>query len=277
METKPFWCTASGQTSPNGQELAVASVSQVTRQNYQAAKKRMTELQNQAKSGCILSGISTFSGIMLFVLAIAAIPVLLTSGIVGLLEVAACGGLVYGILFLISRSEAKKEQQLKATPAYQQAEAWMHQVTAQVNAELGLPQNTVAVDVLSFPYCVDGTTVRNTNIQAGRPKYTNVSMRMYADNGMLYLISNGTKYGFSLACLQNISTANTPIAITGWNKWPTKPDAFGITQADDEDTNAGYHVDAGFHVLSFQIENTYWSIYIPAYELSTFQSWISNR
>ena len=108
METKPFWCTASGQTSPNGQELAVASVSQVTRQNYQAAKKRLTELQNQAKSGCILSGISTFSGIMLFVLAIAAIPVLLTSGIVGLLEVAACGGLVYGILFLISRSEAKK-------------------------------------------------------------------------------------------------------------------------------------------------------------------------
>ena len=153
----------------------------------------------------------------------------------------------------------------------------MHQVTAQVNAELGLPQNTAAVDVLSFPYCVDGTTVRNTNIQAGRPKYANVSMRMYADNGMLYLISNGTKYGFSLACLQNISTANTPIAITGWNKWPTKPDAFGITQADDEDANAGYHVDAGFHVLSFQIENTYWSIYIPAYELSTFQSWISNR
>lgn len=276
MEIKPFWCRPAGQnTQPNGQELTVAVLSQTTRQNYQMARNRMAEQQRQTQAGCGASAVSGLMSILLVVMGLAAIPLLLSGNLMGVVEVAACAGMVYGILWLINRSQQKKEQQIKATPAYRQAEAYLNQVSMQVNGELGIPQNSVGVDVLIFPYAVENFSVRNTDVTDGKPRYTNRQMRMFADSGWLYLVTDGTKYGFDLGGLESFGPVAGPIVITQWNKWPAAPGSLGAIQVDDEDSSSGYRVDAGCCVLSFRVGDTYYPVYLPAYELNTVRSIIS--
>lgn len=112
------------------------------------------------------------------------------------------------------QKERRRTESEEGSPAFSQ----LHTVLDTIYAELGVPSDAQAVDILSFKYKMKNGAPKAYEETYGVTPYENFEFRMFTDSENLYLAEAQGKYGFPLSSLRAIRTVEKRIAVPSWNK-----------------------------------------------------------
>lgn len=179
------------------------------------------------------------------------------------------GGLLvaWAVLFCLAKHKEKTTLEENSTEKITND---LDTVAKAIYDSLGVPENAVEVDVLSFSYVT----------KEGRPQvkerglstpYMNMVMSAYIENDTLCLTNLDGKYVFPLSSLRAIRTVKKSVQIPSWNKELPHSDAMYKPYKMTEDKYGSIHTKP-YHILELERDGEAWGIYFPCYELPTFQA-----
>lgn len=274
MTTRPFLGTPvpGDGNRENALPLQVQTVSEEGKQAYVQASEPLKAARTKAQPGCLAGGLRALMTLVMFICLLGGVAMLFAGGFMALLEMGATAGLCYLVIKLLDRAQAKKEEKITGTAEYQLAESRMEQARNALDAELGIPRDCPVVDVLCFRYELSEGMVRIVDTREGLTGFNTVRLHAFSDEERLYLATRFEKYAFELSTLTGFRRVDTPVSIDDWNKGTSytaeQYAPFGISSLEDEE---GYKV-GGYSVLTFEVEDTRWELYIPNYETAMFEN-----
>lgn len=173
-------------------------------------------------------------------------------------------GLIWGVLELAQWARKKRlgsKEDLKAQQARVQS------MIQNAYATLGVPADAANVDVLVSRFKVKGERIFLKGFLTNT--FINPELRAFAQDGFLYLVDGKQKYAIPLADITGFDKINRRVSISSWNKEqyiteePYKSHKMGETR---------YGISfKPYYALEFRHEGESWRLYIPPYELATFE------
>lgn len=144
--------------------------------------------------------------------------------------------------------------------------------TEAVYAELSVPSYAREADVLSFLYKVKGDKIKVCDSLKRIVPYFNPVFRVYADANNLYLahLEEG-KFSIPLCSIKAIRAVNKRVRMMGWNK-EEKYNSENYRKYKIMVDQMGCITFKGYHIIEFDHNGEEWGIYIPSYELPTFEA-----
>ena len=146
----------------------------------------------------------------------------------------------------------------------------LEQTKDAIFADLHVPANAKAVDILSFFYKQEDGQIRVCEKAMQMAPYINLEMRLFSDPDFIYLANLEGRYAFPRSSIVEITTVDKHIRLHGWNK--EEPYNAGIYKPYRLTTD-GYHTIhcTGYHILHIHHNGSDWGIYFPSYELPAFE------
>lgn len=142
--------------------------------------------------------------------------------------------------------------------------------TKSVYAQMNIPDDAFDVDILCFYYKTDENGVKVCEKPMQLFSHFNCSLKIFKDEGCLYIGSMEGKYGIALSSLNRIRTIAKKARFSDWYK--------------DEPFNAGIYKpykmtkdqfgcihSKPYYVLEFEHDGQLWGVYFPCYELPLFE------
>ena len=185
-----------------------------------------------------------------------------------LMTVLLVGSVVGVFLFLYEIRERKK---MTADPSVTEAMNEAKKAATEIYDELGVPTYAHKTDILLFRYKVKDGKVKPVASGMMPTPYVNAWAKVFSENGYLSIANVEGRYDIPLEEITGISKVNKKIQVTGWNKdiplndEKFKPYGVGIV------STTGTVVFRGYGVLEFTHGGEDFGIYIPSYDLPTFE------
>ena len=185
-----------------------------------------------------------------------------------LMTVLLVGSVVGVFLFLYEIRERKK---MMTDPSVTEAVNEAKTATTEIFDGLGVPTYAHETDILLFRYKVKDGKVKPVASGMMPTPYVNAWAKVFSENGYFSIANVEGRYDIPLEEITGISKVNKKIQVTGWNKdipfndEKFKPYGVGIVSA------RGTVVFRGYGVLEFTHGGEDFGIYIPSYDLPTFE------
>ena len=185
-----------------------------------------------------------------------------------LMTVLLVGSVVGVFLFLYEIRERKK---MASDPSVTEAVNEAKRATTEVFDELGVPTYAHETDILLFRYKVKDGNIKPVPTAMMPTPYVNAWAKVFKEEDKLVIANVEARYDIPLSEITGISKVNKKIQVTGWNKdiplndEKFKPYGVGIV------STTGTVVFRGYGVLEFTHGGENFGIYIPSYDLPTFE------
>lgn len=185
-----------------------------------------------------------------------------------LMTVLLVGSVVGVFLFLYEIGERRK---MAKDPSITEAINEAKNATTEIFDGLGVPTYAHETDILIFRYKVKDGKIKPVASGMMPTPYVNVWAKIFSENGNLSIANVEGRYDIPLEEITGIKTVDKKIQVTGWNKdiplndEKFKPYGVGIVSA------TGTVVFRGYGVLEFTHGGEDFGIYIPSYDLPTFE------
>ena len=185
-----------------------------------------------------------------------------------LMTVLLVGSVVGVFLFLYEIRERKK---MASDPSVTEAVNEAKRATTEVFDELGVPTYAHETDILLFRYKVKDGNIKPVPTAMMPTPYVNAWAKVFSENGYLSIANVEGRYDIPLEEITGISKVNKKIQITGWNKEiPFNDETFKPYGVGWVSANRTI-VFRGYGVLEFTHGGEDFGIYIPSYDLPTFE------
>lgn len=172
---------------------------------------------------------------------------------------------IWGVLKFLAH---RKKKAVLAQDSSQQTLSRADGVTRAIYAELGLPEDTVDVDILMFRYKEKDGQIKFT--ESGMTTCFNPEFKLYKDETHFYLLNLDGKYAFPLSAVRNLQKVDKRISIPSWNK--SVPFYKGIYKPYKlTRNNMGMIFCKPYYILELEIDGETWGIYFPSYEFPAFE------
>jgi hypothetical protein len=197
---------------------------------------------------------------MTFAIAYKNAPVLMT--------VLLIASVVGAFLFLY---EIKERRNMASDPSVMEAVNEAKRATTEIFDELGVPTYAHETDILLFRYKVKDDGIKPVPTAMMPTPYVNAWAKVFKEDDKLVIANVEARYDIPLSEITGISKVNKKIQVTGWNKdiplndEKFKPYGVGIV------STTGTVVFRGYGVLEFTHGGEDFGIYIPSYDLPTFE------
>lgn len=175
--------------------------------------------------------------------------------------------LVWGILKVIS---VKKQKAVLESEESVSLFAKLDGNCDAIYSELSVPSYAKEVDVLSFLYKVKDGNIKVCEKGMQIAPYINLVFKVFADDEKLYLVDLDGKYAFELSSVKAIRKVKKPIRILEWNKdEPYNKEPYKQYKLSEDEF--GCVLCKYYYILEIEHNGEAWGIYIPCYELPTFE------
>lgn len=181
-----------------------------------------------------------------------------------------CGGFFVTFAALAIWSVVRKRRVLNTDEA-QTALAAFERESNLIYVQMGVPDDAVCVDVLTFCYKVRDGEVRPKSVGLDSTPYTNTQMRLFVKDGSLSLASASAIYSFSLSEICEIRRVDKRISLSQWNKELPCTDKSFKEWRIFEDSNSDISVKP-YYILAVKHNGEEWGIYFPCYEIYAFEN-----
>ena len=179
--------------------------------------------------------------------------------------VPACA-IIWLVLQLIA--SARKKQTMDTEQVKKMGEEWEN-VCRVARKELGVPENAVSADILSFRYKLkNGEPVPSTVGMMMTP-FVNTEISLYTENGALMIADGENAWAFPASELRAIRTVNKAVLIPEWHK-EDGPREGNFKQFKLTPNQYGVSVKP-YHILEIEHGGESWGIWFPCYELPVFE------
>lgn len=262
----------------NGGEFIVKTVSQSGQQMLENAQENTVDLIEKTKLPLPLRIIQGACGIIGLLLFSAIFSALSEEDAVSLAQayqnapwlfwITGVCLIIWVILKMLSK---KKEKEILDTTEADNTKRTLDSIIQSVYSELDVPTDAETVDILGFTYKIkDGVPVAK-EIGLNSTAFVNVEFKAFIENTNLILADLENKYAFPLSELKSINVVKKNIVIPDWNK-DTAPNKGKYKQYKLSTDRYGCVHIKSYYILEFVHNNEDWGIYIPNYEISTFES-----
>lgn len=175
---------------------------------------------------------------------------------------------VWGILRIIA---TKKSKAVLETEESDRVITNLEGVCNAIYSELAVPGNAKEVDLLYFYYKrkEDKIKICEKGLQAA--PYLNPIVKAYADAENLYIASLEAKWAFPRSSLKDIRKIKKHIRIAQWNKDAACSEGVYKQYKLTTDQYDCVHCKE-YYILEAEFRGQTWGIYIPCYELPTFEA-----
>ena len=176
--------------------------------------------------------------------------------------------LVGTFLFLYEIKERKK---MASDPSVTEAVNEAKRATTEIFDELGVPTYAHETDILLFRYKVKGENIKPVVTAMMPTPYVNAWAKVFKEDDKLVIANVEARYDIPISEITGISKVNKKIQVTGWNKEiplndeSLKPYGVGWVSANRT------VVFRGYGVLEFTHGGEDFGIYIPSYDIPTFE------
>ncbi len=262
-------------TSFTGDEFIVKNVSQVQSSALEGAIDNVNEVENKAKLPLIVTiiyYICMFGAVVLFG------GIAKSAGDIG---IAQCyenaptlfyiAGVCVVVLALIHFTNKKRQKDVFENEESTVAVSRLEHLAENALSELGVPENTPGVDILSFRFKMKNSVAVPKQMGMEITPYSNIQVVAFADENNLYLATLDSKYAFPLSSLKNIKTVKKSIVANGWNK-EEQPNKGRYKEHKLQVNQYGCIISKPYYILELEHNGEVWGIYFPRYELSVFES-----
>lgn len=176
--------------------------------------------------------------------------------------------LVWGVLKIIA---TKKEKAVLETEESDRVITNLEGVCNAIYSELAVPSDAKEADILYFYYKIKKDKMKICEKGLQPAPYLNPIFKVYADADNLYIANLETKWAFPRASLKAIRRIKKHIRIAQWNK--EAPCDKGVYKQYKLITDQYHCVHCKeYCILEVEDQGRIWGIYIPCYELSTFEA-----
>jgi hypothetical protein len=185
-----------------------------------------------------------------------------------LMTVFLVGSVVGVFLFLYEIRERKK---MMTDPSVTEAVNEAKKATTEIFDGLGVPTYAHESDILLFRYKVKNGKIKPVASGMMPTPYVNVWAKVFSENGYLSIANVEGRYDIPLEEITGIKTVDKKIQVTGWNKEiPINDETFKSYGVGWVSANRTV-VFRGYGVLEFTHGGEDFGIYIPSYDLPTFE------
>lgn len=259
----------------NGEEFVVKTVSQIQKQSFENAQEDALDLVEESKMPLPLRIIQGGCGII-GVIIVAGIARAWSSDLSlaqcyqnapALFWIAGACLVIWAILKLLS---TKKQKETLETDAGENTIRTLDTISKNIYAELDVPDNALAVDILGFTYKMKDGEPKAKETGLNITPYLNIEFKAFTEENNLILADLENKYSIPLSSLQSIHTVRKNIRMPSWNKdEPHNKGKYKEYKLNADDYGC-IHVKP-YHILEFSHNGENWGIYFPSYELSVFE------
>ena len=167
--------------------------------------------------------------------------------------------------------EIKERRKMASDPSVTEAVNEAKRATTEIFDDLGVPTYAHETDILLFRYKVKDGKVKPVASGMMPTPYVNAWAKVFSENGYLSIANVEGRYDIPLEEITGISKVNKKIQITGWNKEiPFNDETFKPYGVGWVSANRTI-VFRGYGVLEFTHGGEDFGIYIPSYDLPTFE------
>jgi len=138
-----------------------------------------------------------------------------------------------------------------------------------INKELGIPEDAIDVDILTFCYKRKDDKIIS-KARGFAPEYFNSVFSLFVEGNDLCLADLEAKYAFPLCDLRSIKKVNKWIYTAMWNK-ETGFNEGEYKQYKIRVNNYGWICFKPYYILELERNGTLWGIYLPCYELKAIE------
>ena len=181
-------------------------------------------------------------------------------------------GVFCGILWAVLQFVSKKKEKvvLKEDDADYQLEK-INQDLLLIYNELGVPSDTIEIDILAFKYKLKDGEIRPYTHALQTTPYFNVGVKIYADDEQLHIVDIESVYSIKKTEIKSIITVNKRISVPTWNK-DEEPRKGKYKQYKMTVNSFGNVFFKPYYILEIEKDNQTFGIYFPCYELSTIEN-----
>ena len=177
--------------------------------------------------------------------------------------------ILLGAWILLKTVAAKHVEKHLSTPESKNVIASADNAILNAYHELGVPEGAREVDVIIFNYKMkNGAPVLKTELLTGA--CPNVSLKIYAYDGVLFLATSRERYEFKISDIRSIQTVNKRVVLTDWNKDEEHNEGEYKKYRIRVDDNGNYSVKP-YHYLAMVVDGEELGIYFPSYDLPIFE------
>lgn len=182
------------------------------------------------------------------------------------------GGISLLIAVILYLADLRLKKKVGQGSEFEQAASKLEGITANIGDELGIPENAVGVDLLTFCYIEKKGKISPKNMNWKGERYSNPEMKLFCEGDRLCLADLEHKYAIERTSLRAIRTVKKRIVLTNWNK-DTHP-CEGRFKVYKMAYDARYNQIGlkPYHILEFEQNGEAWGIYFPCYELPAFEA-----
>lgn len=179
--------------------------------------------------------------------------------------------IVFIILVVIKRkrfkSIVKKDEFTKLTKAFQE-------VIDLAKVQLGIPQDTFEIDVLSFKYIIDKKGKRRVrNGAMNLFDFNNLAVNVFVKNDCLCFYDLKSCYEVPLTFFKEIKKVKKLCVLTSWNKDEPVNSKKYKTYKTYQNSN-GMIMCRYYYSLTIQDNQEEFELYIPPYDIEIISQWI---
>lgn len=171
--------------------------------------------------------------------------------------------IVWLTIFLYSY---KKKAEVMKSEETKMANEKVDQAVNSIMEELDIPEDAVAVDILSCSY-----RMKNGKVRPKDDLFINFEFRLHTENGQLVLADTESKYAIDLDKFKGISAVDEKVYLASWNKDRSIKDEKYREYKLREDS-VGLIIVKRYYILEFTHENELFGICFPNYELPAIEA-----
>lgn len=185
----------------------------------------------------------------------------------GLIYVTAFFLILWAVMAAWKHSRSRK---ITSTEEFEAAARRVETTAAACLSAMGIPEKAPSVDVLSCKYTVKNGKVKY--VSAGTTaRYANPEVRIFAENGALYLADTTHCYAIPLSEIRCLRRINKSVWIAGWNKELSVKE--GRYKAYKLSTNQYGNVSVKpYYALEILHNGEAFALHFPSYELPVFEA-----
>lgn len=180
-------------------------------------------------------------------------------------------GICLAVWFVLTFLSRRKAKAVIGSEENERVASNLDSTSSNIFAELGVPSDAVAVDILSFSYKMKNDKIMLYSDKTTLTPYINYEFKAFKDSEYLYFVNLDGKYRIPLSSLCAIHTQKKNASIPMWNKdTPYNKGEYRQYKL----TNDGYdniHIKKQY-ILELQYSGESWGIYFPNYELPSLEA-----